>query len=173
MDRPKPGAFLHPSPYSILSPMFGFGRKNAIEERAKSIADLTLFLAGCLETLSFEEFVAAIRRQGFTDSYLETDGLRGEKSYGFFRGDPEQADFSFHVIYEDDGSRRIGAEGHRDCYGLALNIIAGQREIGADMKDALPSQEYGRDAKSLQSALLKFPGFGSLDQLYAKYKFDR
>jgi hypothetical protein len=89
----------------------------------------------------------------------------------FFEFDPksEKADFSFHVTYEEGGTRSLVAEGHRNYFGLVLSGFSGNRGIGVDMKEALNAGEIGRDARRLQAALLKFPGFESKEQIFKQF----
>ena len=148
--------------------MFGLGRKKTIEERAKALGDLMLLLVGCLETMSLAELVEANHHRGFVDSYVEANSLIDDHTYGFFECEPEKADFSFHVTYEKAGQRTVIAEGHCNYFGLVLSGFSGRHDIGADMKDALDEKELGRDAHALQAALLKFPGFSSMVQLYKR-----
>lgn len=148
--------------------MFGFGRQKSIEERAKSLADLMFLLVGCLETMPLEEFIEANHRRGFVDSYVEKDHWRNESNYSFFECDPQEGDFSFHVTYEETGQRTLIAEGHRNYFGLVLLGFSGRNEFSADMKEALNTKEFGRDAHALQAALLKFPGFSSPAQLFKR-----
>ena len=148
--------------------MFGFGRRKAIEERAKSLGELMFLFVGCLESMSLEEFIEANHRRGFVDSYVEKDAWRKEFRYGFFECEPQKGDFSFHVTYEETGQRTLSAEGHRNYFGLVLSGCAGRNEFGANMKEALIANEFGHDAFALQAALLKCPRFSSMEQLYKR-----
>jgi hypothetical protein len=152
--------------------MFGFGRRKAIDERAKSLGDLMVLLVGCIESMSLDDFIEANRRRGFVESYVEKKNWG--RDYGFcVECEPEKVDFSFHVTYEKSGGRMLIAEGHRNYFGLVLTGISGHHQIGADIKETfsangLRANEIGRDARALQAALLKFPGFQSTEQLYKK-----
>jgi hypothetical protein len=154
--------------------MFGFGRRNAIDEKAKSLGDLMVLLVGCIESMSLDDFIEANPRRGFVESYVETEILTKERNYGFFECEPEKADFSFHVTYEKAGGRTLIAEDHRNYFGLVLSGFSGRHEICADIKETLRANglranEIGRDARALQAALLKFPGFRSVEQLYKQF----
>jgi len=139
--------------------MFGFGRRRAIRKRAKSLGEFMLMQVNWISSMSLDELIEANRREGFVDNYIETESFTKGRKYDFFESEPDNADFSFHVTYENTGGRMLIAEGHRNYFGLVLSGSSDVQQIGVNMKELLTPSEYARDARALQAALLKFPGF--------------
>ena len=114
--------------------------------------------------MSLEELMEANHRRGFIDGII--DLASGE--YSFFECEVGKADFAFFVDYRTHHVPTVSAQGFRNYFGLYLNASE-PGQISADLSDAHQRMgTLGRDARSLQTALLKFPGFTSLDQLYAR-----
>jgi len=144
--------------------MFGIGRRKEIEARARSVAELMLLITRSINSMSLEELMEANHRRGFIDGII--DLASGE--YSFFECDADKADFAFFVDYSDPDMRRVTAQGFGNYFGLYLNASE-PGQISADLSDAhQQTGTLGRDARALQTALLKFPDFTSLDQLYAR-----
>jgi hypothetical protein len=117
-----------------LFKMFGFGRRRAIDERAKSLGELMILLVGSLDSMAFDEFIAANRRRGFVEGHVQAEDFGIDREYSFFESEPQKADFSFHAIFPKSGTRTLIAEGHKDYFGLVLCGYSGRRDIGADIK---------------------------------------
>jgi len=147
--------------------MFGMGRRRAVERRAKALGDLLHRLVGMVESMSFEEFIEYAERQSFDESYCDLKA----KKFGFFEVAIEKADFSFHADYGDTfGQPTIVVENHRNYCGLHLSGSSLRLGIHVDLSEVLPSHELGRDARALQTALLKFPGFTSTAQIMERLR---
>jgi hypothetical protein len=143
--------------------MFGFGRKRAIEARAKFLGDLMLRLVDRANAQPLEKFVEGLRRAGFVIFSSELGRERVECVF-IEPGITEMiADFVFRANYEHTSGPSITATGYNDYSGV---IVTGSRAsgFGADLLQAR-RDSLGRDARALQAALLKYPGFENTDRI--------
>lgn len=105
--------------------MFGFGRRRAIERRAKALGDQMVWLLGMINTMTFEEFIESAARQGFVEGYRD---MR-DKEYGFSR---------------EKGTRLMCAAPRsllRYCWRASIGITADERAVTA--RDAGPDHAIG------------------------------
>ena len=79
-------------------------------------------------------------------------------------------EFSFHVRYEKRSPPVVSIQGHAQYFGLQVHGSEGG--FFADISEAIKSgtlgQRLGRDAISMQAALLKLPDFTSAERLRAE-----
>ena len=146
--------------------MLGIGRRKEIEARARSVADLMLLLLGSINSMSLQEFIEANDRRGFVDGVIDL----ANGHYSFFECEVDKAEFAFTVDYGADDVRTVSAQGFGNYFGLYLNASAlGGVEVSVDLNEAhKQTGTLGRDARALQTCLLKFPGFTSMDQIYRR-----
>jgi hypothetical protein len=136
--------------------MFRFGRRKKIEARARSIARLMLLTIGSARSMSLEQFIEANRRRGFVD----TDIDRENRTYSFFESEAAKAEFGFSVDYGSNDVPVVSGQGYGDYFGLYLSGT----NLGEVSVDHREQGARGRDARALQAALLKLPGFSTLGQ---------
>ena len=135
--------------------MFRFRRRSKIEARARSVANLMMLIIGSANSMSLEQFIEANRIRGFVDADIDIE----RRIYSFFECEIAEADFGFSVDYGSNDLPVISAQGYGDYFGLYLSATK-LGEIRVDHRD---QGARGRDARALQSALLKFPGFSTVD----------
>ena len=141
--------------------MFGIGCRKEIEARARSVADLMLLIIRSVNSMSLQEFIEANHRRGFVDGEIDLANSR----YSFFECEGHKADFAFIVDNSDGDVPRVSAHGYGNYFGLYLNASAPEADVNVDLSEAhQQTGTLGRDARALQTSLLKFPGFTSLDQ---------
>jgi hypothetical protein len=147
--------------------MFGMGRRKVIEDRAKALGQQLFWLLSMIRTMTFEEFIESAERQGFVESYRDLSA----KQFEFFEGKEGTADVSYQVDYGNSiAGPRVTCETHGDYYGLNLSGAALNPGISVDLSTVIPRSELGRSARALQVALLRFPGFTSLNQIMARLR---
>ena len=149
--------------------MFGFGRRAAIRNRAGQLGKTVHHLVSCLGSQSFEEFVEAMGRKEFKQTFIDYGtGLSfGNKAYGFSELGRHGNEFSFLASYRQDSEPQLIVSGNEQYSGLIITGGAAQG-IYVDLKEtAIALSSLGRDAKAMQAELLKFPGFENIDQLLA------
>jgi hypothetical protein len=133
--------------------MFQLGHRKKIEARARSVANLMVLFIGSVNAMSLEQFIEANHRRGFVDADIDLEG----RTYAFFECESAKADFGFSVDYGSDAAPVVRAQGYGDYFGLYLSgTKLGEVSVEHRRQGAL-----GRDARALQSALLRLPGFSA------------
>jgi hypothetical protein len=138
-------------------PMFRFGRRKRIEERARSIANLMLLFVSNVNSMSLEQFIQANRLRGFVNADIDLH----TRIYSFFECETAKSDFGFSVDYGSSDAPVARGQGYGDYFGIYLSgtkpgeVVVEYRQQGA----------RGRDAKVLRSVLLQYSGFSPVATL--------
>jgi hypothetical protein len=132
---------------------FRFGRRKKIEARARSIARLMLLAIGNAKSMSLAQFIEASRRRGFLDAHVD----RENRTYAFFESESATADFGFSVDYGSNDVPVVNGQGYGNYFGIYLTAT----KLGEVSVEYREQDARGSDARALQAALLKLPGFST------------
>jgi hypothetical protein len=115
-----------------------------------------LLFIGSANSMSLAQFIEAKRRRGFVDADIDLEC----RTYSFFECEAAKADFGFSVDYGSNDVPVVSAQGYGDYFGLYLRGT----KLGEVSVDHREQGARGRDARALRSALLRIPGFSTIDQ---------
>jgi hypothetical protein len=106
--------------------------------------------------MSLAQFIEANRRRGFVDAVID----RENRTYAFFESEGARADFGFSADYGRNDVPVVSGQGYGDYFGVYLTAI----KLGEVSVEYRQQGALGRDARALQAALLKLPGFSAAGQ---------
>jgi hypothetical protein len=139
--------------------MLGWGRKAAIEKRAKLLARMTALILHGLQTKSYEQFSASFSNPGWEPDTTE----RQRHELRFLLRISRTCEYYATACYPRDEPPWAFLQGDGDDFGVYINLSQ-NGEIGAGLH--LGSGEpAGRDAQAMVGILTTMPGFKSFSAL--------
>jgi hypothetical protein len=141
--------------------MFLWGRKAAVEKRAKQIARMVLLIVDGLQTKTYEQFVASFSNPGNVPDALDRD----DRELGF------QMRFSSACWYDavaayprsrdEIDKPRFSVQGGGDDWGVFISGNTNLNNYVTVGLDVPSGQKAGRDASAIVRALQAMPGWSS------------
>jgi hypothetical protein len=139
--------------------MLGWGRKAAIEMRAKLLARMTALILHGLQTKSYEQFSASFSNPGWEPDTTELQ----RHELRFLLRISRTCEYYATACYPRDEPPWAFLQGDGDDFGVYINLSQ-NGEIGAGLH--LGSGEpAGRDAQAMVGILTTMPGFKSFSAL--------
>ena len=139
--------------------MVGWGRKAAVDERAKLIARMVALIVRGLQTKSYEQFIASFSNPG-----TEPDAFdRLSRDHFFIMRISPTCWYNAIASYPLGESPSVCIQGSGDDFGVF--ITAGAQS--ASMVDLHPTsgQSAGRDAEAMVRSLRVMPGYTSFAEI--------
>jgi hypothetical protein len=141
--------------------MFGWGRKIAVEKRAKQIARMVLLIVDGLQTKSYEQFVASFSNPGNVPSTLE----RGNRELSFQMRFSSACWYDAVVAYprgpDETDEPHLYIQGGGDDWGVYISGNANRDKRVTVELHVPPGQKAGRDASAMVRALQTMPGWSN------------
>src|ERR1700727_234515 len=133
--------------------MLGWGRKAAIDERAKLLARMTTLVLHGIQTKTYEQFIASFANPGGEPDALER---LSHKLHFLMRISPT-CEYYATACYPRDDPPWVILEGGGDDFGVSLTLSqSGEIAVGLHLESGEPA---GRDAQAIVRILAAMPGF--------------
>jgi hypothetical protein len=141
--------------------MFGWGRKAAVEKRAKQIARMVLLIIDGLQTKTYDQFVASFSNPGNAPSTLARDNRELSFQMRFSPACWYDAVAAYPREPDETDEPRFYMQGGGDDWGVFIsgNAIRDNR-VTVELH-VPPGQKAGRDASAMVRALQTMPGWSN------------
>jgi hypothetical protein len=139
--------------------MLGWGRRAAVEERAKLLARMVALILRGLQTKTYEQFIASFSNPGGEPDPLE----RQSHILHFLMRISPTCEYYATARYPRDDPPWASLQGDGDDFGVFITISqSGEITVGLHLESG---EVAGRDAQAVVRSLTAMPGFTSFSGL--------
>ena len=139
--------------------MLGWGRRAAVEERAKLLARMTALIMHGIKTKTYEQFIASFSNPGGEPDALE----RQSHILHFLMRISPTCEYYATARYPRDDPPWASLQGDGDDFGVFITISqSGEITVGLHLESG---EVAGRDAQAVVRSLTAMPGFTSFSGL--------
>jgi hypothetical protein len=144
--------------------LFDWLKSPKLMERAEIAAKQMRYFRLFSQRENFEGLIPSATRAGF--AVLHKGDFEPEAAFQWAVG---EADFTFHVSFEDPDAVSVIAESYRDIFGLVMISHSHLPKISIEIKPSLEKNELGRNAQLFRKIVLTFPDFdGGFEELLGR-----
>ena len=139
--------------------MLGWGRRAAVEERAKLLARMVALILRGLQTKTYEQFIASFSNPGGEPDALE----RQSHILHFLMRISPTCEYYATARYPRDDPPWASLQGDGDDFGVFMTLSqSGEITVGLHLESG---ETAGRDAQNIVRILTAVPGFRSFSAL--------
>jgi hypothetical protein len=139
--------------------MFGWGRKAAVERRAKQIARMVLLVIDGLQTKTYEQFAASFSNPGKVPSTLERENSELSFQMRFSSACWYDAVAVYPRGPDETDEPHFYMQGGGDDWGVFISGNTNRDNRVTVELHVPPGQKAGGDASAMVRALQKMPGW--------------